>query len=304
MGKAWEAEQVVDPDVALILIQKQFPELHPETIRLFGVGWDNTAYLINDTYVFRFPRRQIAVPLLEAERIVLPMLDQLPLLIPHPRWAGKPTPDYQWPFLGYCLLPGKTACRAALYKSERMELAVPLAQFLAALHAVPVSSIMQQALGGYTLEKLNGPKLIAAIVKNLAELVFVGLIESSQPYHELLESFEDVRAEQKSKLVHGDLYARHLLVDEDNRLCGVIDWGDIHIGDPAVDLSVAHSFLPKESHDLFRKTYGDISEKTWQLARLRALYSSVLLAVFGYHSGDEVIKHEGLRALHSLIDWP
>ena len=44
--------------------------------------------------------------------------------------------------------------------------------------------------------------------------------------------------------VHGDLYARHLLLDETRLPSGVIDWGDVHLGDPALDLSVAISFLP------------------------------------------------------------
>ncbi len=40
-------------------------------------------------------------------------------------------------------------------------------------------------------------------------------------------------------LMHGDLYARHLLLDESFQLSRVIDWGDLHAGDGAVDLAVA-----------------------------------------------------------------
>ena len=302
MTHRWEAEQTVEPDLALTLIRTQFPELDAEKIQLFGVGWDNTAYLIDDTYVFRFPRRQIVVPLLEAERLILPdIVDHLPLPIPNPQWAGEATEEFGWPFLGYRLLHGKTACRAGLFNSERMEAAVPLAQFLKALHAMPISASMRATLIGYTLEKLNGPKLIAEIVSNLAEIVFVGLVESSQPFYELIECLQNVRPEKKSILVHGDLYARHILVNEAHQICGVIDWGDVHIGDAAVDLSIAHSFLPIKAHDLFRKAYGEISEETWQLARLRALYSSTILVIFGYHSGDDIIKTEGIRALHCLV---
>jgi hypothetical protein len=34
--------------------------------------------------------------------------------------------------------------------------------------------------------------------------------------------------------VHGDLYARHLLISDDRQLACVIDQGDVHRGDPAV----------------------------------------------------------------------
>ena len=44
------------------------------------------------------------------------------------------------------------------------------------------------------------------------------------------------RADFAPVFVHGDLYSRHLLVDDAGRPCGVIDWGDCHVGDPAVDL--------------------------------------------------------------------
>jgi len=57
--------------------------------------------------------------------------------------------------------------------------------------------------------------------------------------------------------------------------------GDIHIGDPAIDLAIAHSFLPVRAHTLFIKTYGDISANTWALAKLRAFDSSTLLVLLG-----------------------
>lgn len=64
---------------------------------------------------------------------------------------------------------------------------------------------------------------------------------------------------------HGDFYARHLLYHR-GHLAGVIDWGDVHLGDPAVDLSIAFSFLPPEAREDFKHAYGEIGEATWQRA--------------------------------------
>ena len=40
--------------------------------------------------------------------------------------------------------------------------------------------------------------------------------------------------DRKQCLVHGDLYAKHLLVQPDKqgqlKLSGIIDWGDLHLG--------------------------------------------------------------------------
>jgi hypothetical protein len=47
--------------LALQLIKGQFPELSAENIRLLGPGWDNTAFIINEQLILRFPRREIAM---------------------------------------------------------------------------------------------------------------------------------------------------------------------------------------------------------------------------------------------------
>jgi aminoglycoside phosphotransferase (APT) family kinase protein len=101
--------------------------------------------------------------------------------------------------------------------------------------------------------------------------------------------------------VHGDFYVRHLLVDDKHHLSGIIDWGDMHLGDPAIDLSIAHSFLPVQAHNSFINVYGEISNDTWALAKLRAIYSSTLLVLFGHHSSDPSIMREGLRSLKVMV---
>jgi aminoglycoside phosphotransferase (APT) family kinase protein len=53
--------------------------------------------------------------------------------------------DYPWPFAGYAMLPGRTACRARLDDDTRASAAEPLADFLAALHAIPATEA--RALG-------------------------------------------------------------------------------------------------------------------------------------------------------------
>lgn len=38
--------------------------------------------------------------------------------------------------------------------------------------------------------------------------------------------------------VHGDLQPAHVFVTDDNKVAGVIDWGDAGVGDPHYDLAV------------------------------------------------------------------
>jgi aminoglycoside phosphotransferase (APT) family kinase protein len=301
MARSWESEYTVEPNVALALIKDQFPGLLPEKIKLLGIGWDNTAYLINDTFVFRFPRRTISLPLLNTELHVLPKIaSRLPLAIPYPEWAGSPAKGYPWSFTGYRMMPGITACSVDLSEDERIKLTEPLARFLAALHAIPISPDLESRLQWDVHGKLDADRVIRQIKINLEELDFLGLLEKRNQFDPVME--QKFRTPLNSTIVHGDFYVRHLLVDENRRVSGVIDWGDVHIGDPAVDLSIAHSFLPSQAHDKFRAIYGEISKETWELARLRALYHSSILAIYGHHSQDEAIRREGLRSLKKIAE--
>ena len=78
---------------------------------------------------------------------------------------------------------------------------------------------------------------------------------------------------------------------------GIIDWGDLHVGHRAVDLGVAHIFLPPSARAPFRRAYGAIDEATWELARLRAVYHSANVTRYAYGIGDPDLLREGRRAL-------
>ena len=103
-------------------------------------------------------------------------------------------------------------------------------------------------------------------------------------------------------VVHGDLYARHLLVDDLRRVSGVIDWGDLHAGDPAVDLSVAYGFLPPRARAAFLHAYGPVDVRTRRTARLRAAFHSAALAWFADSTGAAALLREGLAALGNVLE--
>lgn len=303
----WVPERVVDEALARELMRAQFPELPLVKIELLGVGWDNTAYLVNGSWVFRFPRRQIAVALIEHETRLLPALaPRVPLPIPVPEFVGRPEERFPWPFAGYRLLPGRTACSAALTEDQRVATAEPLARFLAALHAFPAQEAASLGAGGDELARMDvgfrAPKARAS----LAEFEQQGLLPRSE--RERLERVIDATPTGAPRppavLVHGDLYVRHLLVDEHARPAGVIDWGDIHLGDRAVDLAIAYSFLPPAAHARFRQVYGEQDAVTWQLARFRALYHSANLFRFAHHTGDPDLLREATRALRQVQEGP
>jgi aminoglycoside phosphotransferase (APT) family kinase protein len=301
MTQPWTAEHAVSTDLARALIEEQFPHLAPAHVESFGVGWDNTAFCVNDAYVFRFPRRPIAVPLLETEASLLPVLAaRLPLPVPVPAFLGRPGASFPWPFAGYALLPGRTACAADLDEDERAAAAIPLARFLAALHAVPAAEATLHGAGPDTLARLDFATRVPRAREVLAVLAQRGHVEDVRPLMAVLDRAPAGYVPRADVLVHGDLYARHLLVDGDNRPAGVIDWGDLHLGDPALDLALAHTFLPPAAHPAFRRAYGPIDDTAWLVARCRAVWHTALVLVYALEVGDADLVREAKVGLHYL----
>jgi len=90
---------------------------------------------------------------------------------------------------------------------------------------------------------------------------------------------------------------RHVLVDDAARSAGVIDWGDVHVGHPALDLALAHTLLPPAVRDAFRSAYGPIDAATWALARFRAIYHSAMLLRYAHATADADLLRESRQAL-------
>lgn len=289
----WTAECAVTDELAGSLIETQFPELAPVTIRPMGEGWDHRALLVNDQFMFRFPRRQVGADSLQGEIRVLPGLAPLlPLPIPVPTFIGKPDRGYPWIFAGYRKLEGRTACSVALDDDTRQNLAEPLAQFLVALHAIDVETALRLGALPDSWNRSDLSRKAAHIRDRLDQLLQFGIIRDVAPYLDLVANATTARVPRAMSMVHGDLYVRHLLLDRNLRLSGVIDWGDVHVGDVVTDLAVAHAILPPGAHDQFRRVYGPIDDESWRLARLHALYGTTILAVYGHMTGDADLNRE------------
>jgi aminoglycoside phosphotransferase (APT) family kinase protein len=292
----WTHERVVSPELAAALIAAQFPALAPPRMGKSYAGWDNTVHEVNEAWMFRFPRREIAVPLLANEIRALPRVaTALPVPVAVPELVGAPTPDFPWPFAGYRKLAGEPADRARLDDVARARLAAPLGAFLAALHALDPAPL---DLPGDDFGRVDIARHRARLAERLDALAARGLVADAHAWDAELDA-APARG-PRSFVVHGDLYARHLLLDGDSALAGVIDWGDVHIGDPSCDLAIAHAFLPAAAHAAFRRAYGPIDPDTWRLARLRALVHAAAELIYALDIEDQDILAEARAALSYL----
>jgi aminoglycoside phosphotransferase (APT) family kinase protein len=294
----WIPEIVVDVPLARELIEAQFPDLCPATITPLGSGWDNTVFRVNERFVFRFPRREIAVELVRTELQCLPVLGpRLPVPIPMPVYRGEPSGAYQWPFAGYRYIPGRIAPSLPIDMAQRHELAMAMARFLKALHEVPAHALPSDSIPFDTLARLDLEQRRSKTEHRLALIAGSGMAVDRGAVLRIFETSPPPPTPPGLVVVHGDLHAGQLLVGDRGDLLGVIDWGDLHLGHAAVDLALAHQLIPATLHDAFLAVYGSVDPLVWQLAKGRAASVAVALLAHAVDVGDRSMASEARMAL-------
>jgi aminoglycoside phosphotransferase (APT) family kinase protein len=286
----WDAERAVDAEQARALIGRHFPELRDAPVTAAGAGWDNTVFRVRDDLVFRFPRRAVALDGIRREIAHLPSLaPDLPLPVPVPTYVGADGSG--WPFWGGPYIAGRELALAGLDDAGRAPAAASLGAFLRLLHdaarvpahaSLPVDP-MGRATPSTRIVKIR--EWLAAL--DFPEPPFLGPSERLGPPAGPLV------------VVHGDLHVRHLLVGADGRAAGVIDWGDLALADPTVDLSIGFAAFAGPAREAFLSAYGGIDEERELRARVLALS---LCAALGAQATDSLVRDpstdvEELRAV-------
>jgi aminoglycoside phosphotransferase (APT) family kinase protein len=298
-AREWSAEVAIDAALVRRVLGEQFAELELGTVRLLGEGWDNSVWLVDERWVFRFPRREIAVPAVERQVALLPRLaPYLPLPIPQPVFAGRPGEDFGWPFFGTPFLSGSEAADISLTDDARTRAARPLAEFLRALHAPELLELDGvEALPVDPMGRADMAFRVPRTRDRLDELREHGLWEAPAQVEELLEPAERLPLPSGLAVAHGDLHLRHLLVADDGVPTAVIDWDDLCRGDPAIDLMPVWSHLPPAARPAFLAAYGPVRDDQLVRARVLALFLCGSLAVYAHHEGVEGLKREALAGL-------
>ncbi|MGA7354013.1 MAG: phosphotransferase [Candidatus Cybelea sp.] len=300
----WIADIELSEERAAGLIAKQFPQLAPFDVERIGEGWDNAAFSVNGAYVFRFPRRIVSAKLIETETRVLPRIaGRLPLPISVPTLAGMPSPEYPWHFAGYAKLGGVTLSSVRPDDRCYAELAATLGHFLRALHSIECASLIAAGLPPDEIGRFDYARTLEKLRQRLDYLEEIGTLNSAAAIVRFAESLAPIAPRRGAlTLTHGDLYARHVLVDEQIRPTAIIDWGDVHFGEPAIDLTIVFSVIPPGARAHFFAAYGGVDEAALRLARYRAIYHSAMVAHYGHRVGDGDLAHAGLRGLEMACE--
>jgi aminoglycoside phosphotransferase (APT) family kinase protein len=309
----WTAEYVVDAAQAAELIGAQFPPLRGAEVEPLATGWDNTVFLVAGRLVFRFPRREVAVPGLRLEITMLPRLaPSLPLPVPVPQFAGTPSAAYPWPFWGAPRLAGRELAEAALPDAARGAAAAGVGRFLRALHSPGLAAAFGPGLRTDPLRRGDVGLRAAMARQRLGRLARRGLWQPSRAAEGLLAQADQLAALDQQyaagagrpgqpaagpAVVHGDLHVRHLLVNGGGRAAGVIDFGDLCLADPAVDLSLAYGGFSGAARTALLAEYGPLSPAQEIRARVLAMFLCAALADYAASQERARLLREALTGL-------
>ena len=290
------AEVVVTADLVRRLLAGQHPDLADLPVEFLANGWDNELYRVGDELVARMPRRQLGAKIILHEQRWLPSLaPRLPLPIPYPERTGHSALGYPYSWSVVPFLPGTPAT-----DGDSLDLggaAASVGGFLGALH-VP-------APPDAPLNPFRGVPLAARAPTFAENLRLVaGEVDRDAVLRVWESALTAPRYAGPPAWLHGDLHPANILV-ADGRVSGVIDFGDITSGDPAVDLSVAWMLLPLSWHGAFRAAYeasgglGASDDAVWQRARGWALNLGIVY--LAYSADNPWLLAVGRRTLERIL---
>jgi aminoglycoside phosphotransferase (APT) family kinase protein len=262
-------ELEIDEPLVRRLLAGQFPEWADRPLtRVEPAGTVNAIFRLGDDLAVRLARRDGPTEPGGNEADWLPRLAPLlPLEIPVPLAQGRPTGDYPWFWDVHTWVAGETAPVEAI---DPIQAARDLAAFVGALQQVEPAGAPRgrgiplaerdEATRDW-LERFDGhPRVTAEWERALAAPAW----EGSPVWH------------------HGDLDVRNWLV-RDGRVCGVIDWGSMGVGDPACDVMVAWKLHSSDARDAFREALPT-DDATWERARGWVLSQAV--AALAYYTPE------------------
>ena len=279
-------------------IVSAFPQFLGLEVVLLGEGYDFRVFEVGQHWLFRFPKREGSVDKLNTEERLLSELGKaLPLPIPTYEYFGHSKEGPGWPFAGYKKLPGIPGDQSN--DADPALIARQLGHFLDRLHAYPTDRAREAGVANrYDLVahwRSKALEELDRVVEFDKDLLGIGTYLS----HDVPLAFDGA-----ATLVHNDLMAEHVLVSpRSGGVSGVIDWGDVVIGDPAVDFAGLYAWFGKHSVE---HALADYTGRLGSEGIKRARFLATCLAIHAIALGQELPYDrwvdEGRKALRLIFE--
>lgn len=238
-------------DKLLAKIKKEFPSLKWKTAKFTDINWDFDVAILDNKYIFRFPRGAASQKKLKMELGVLKYLNKkVRLPIPNYIYVAK-----DLTFAGYKMIQGVGVSKERYKRLKGQEkdfIAKQLADFLNDMHATPLKIAKKSGV-----EEDKDLRDYHKLVSEVARYLFPRLNKQERADIEnFLKTLETIYPIKNKVLTHGDLVNNNFLM-KDRKISGIIDFSDMLVNDPAMDFSDLWDYGEK----LVKKVYEKYRDK-------------------------------------------
>lgn len=281
------------------LIKSKF-NLEVTNNKIIGEGYDSKAYLINDEYIFKIKISANKKKGYEKEKAVLDFLNRkLKTTIKIPKIDFIYIDD-EVSIMGYKKIKG-TFLTPDIYKEMNVEqqeiLKNDIAKFLKDMHNLDYSEIKdyvidnkQNCLEEYDL---------------LQKTIYNDLTENEKKYvGKFFERLNNTTIfDDKKCLCHNDFSCNHLLLDDNKKLVGIIDFGDAGIIDEYCDfiylLEDSEEEIGKDFGEDILQLYGNIDiNKAKEYQDIVEMYYPIETIIYGIKNNKDDFIKRGRKILN------
>ncbi len=219
-------------------IENEAPGLQVERpLTSLGDGFRSIVVRDASDTVYRIGRTTSVAKGYRYEASLLPQISSyLPVEVPRPKVISGASERFAGGIISYPCLPGRTIKRSDATAPGWEQLASDMAEFLVALHQIPVATLTDlESRPSLTsrVEFVDTRSSTATVMK--AHLTAREFDELERWWDRLLS--DHWMQDFPVTVIHQDFWYENQLIDPDShRLTGVLDWEHSRLGDPAIDL--------------------------------------------------------------------
>lgn len=247
-------------DTVLEKIKINIPELLIESYDYIDSGQNNIICIVNDEWVFRFPRYQHEVYAQRKEIAALKIIQgQTTLRVPEIEYQLMDSDIIGSVFSGYRKIQG-TSFSSSVYRQadNKEELAEQIGKFLCRLHAIELSEFSSVGLSILDDRVFFEQMYIEVKDKLLSHMRQDAQDTIKEHFEEYLDRANSYKGNRC--VIHGDFGPTNILYN-DGAVSGIIDFSSVCIGNPVMDIA---SLIGKFG-------YGELF-----LKKMQAVYPGIL----------------------------
>ena len=273
------------------------------SIKLIGEGYDSKAYLVNNSYIFKIKHSTNKKKGYQKEKAIYDFLNKYldtNIQIPNIEYSYI---SNNISILGYKQIEGTFLTPNKYYsmtKEKQELLKQDIAIFLKKIHNLDTTEIKD-----YTIDNKQNVQEEYELLKNT---IYNSLTNIEKQYiNDFMKKLNTTTIfNDKKCLCHNDLSCNHLLLNKNNRLHGIIDFGDSGIIDEYCDFIYLLEDSKEEIGPSFGidilKLYKDINiDKAKEYQSITEEYYPIETIIYGIKNNKQEFIDKGRKEINNRV---